>query len=98
MDSLRFLLRGIKRVTGSRVRQQCIPVTPLMLRQLKQALRQSRYSEADKLMLWAAFTTAFFGFLRSSEFCAATKHSFILQTTLLVEDVTVMGAIASKSL
>ena len=95
MDSLRFLLRGIKRVKGSRVRQQRIPVTPLMLRQLKEALRQSRYSEADKLMLWAAFTTAFFGFLRSSEFCAATKHSFIPQTTLLVEDVTVTGAIAS---
>ena len=72
MDSLRLLLRGIKRVKGNRVRQQRIPVTPSMLSQLKEALRQSQYPEADKLMLWAAF----FGFLRSSEFCAASKHSF----------------------
>ncbi len=95
MDSLRLLLRGIKRVKGSRVRQQRIPVTPLMLRQLEEALRQGQYPEVDKLMLWAAFTTAFFGFLRSSEFCSASKHSFNPQTTLLVENVTFTGVIAS---
>ncbi len=95
MDSLHLLLPGIKRVKGSRVRQQRIPVTPLMLRQLKEALRQGQYPEVDKLMLWAAFTTAFFGFLRSSEFCSASKHSFNPQTTLLVENVTFTGVIAS---
>lgn len=95
MDSLRLLLRGVKRVKGSRVRQPRIPVTPLMLRQLKESLRQSQYPEADKLMLWAAFTTAFFGFLRSSEFCSASKHSFNPQTTLLVRNVTITGGIAS---
>ena len=39
-------------------------------------------------MLWSAFTTAFFGFLRSSEFCCLSKHSFNRNSTLLLKDVS----------
>lgn len=40
-------------------------------------------------MLWAAFTTAFFGFLRSSEFCTASQKEFLPKMTLLRSDVKV---------
>ncbi len=42
----------------------------------------------DRIMIWAAFTTAFFGFLHASEFCCTSKFSYILESTLLVEDVS----------
>ena len=42
-------------------------------------------------MLWAAFTLTFFGFLRASEHCAPSKHSFDPSSTLLVRDITVLS-------
>ena len=39
-------------------------------------------------MLWAAVTTAFFDFLRASEFVAPTTTSFDPEATLLINDVT----------
>ena len=42
-------------------------------------------------MLWAAFLTAFFGFLRSSEFVAPTTKTFDHTSTLLITDVHYVG-------
>ena len=43
----------------------------------------------NKFMLWAATTTAFFAFLRSSEFVSNTTKSYNTDTTLLISDITI---------
>ena len=45
-------------------------------------------------MLWAFFTTALFGFLRSSEFCSPTSSAFSATSTILVKDVQLTDAVA----
>ena len=42
----------------------------------------------DKLMLWAAITMAYFGFLRVSEYTSTHKTKFDPLSTLLLENVT----------
>ena len=59
-----------------------------IMKSLKEALRSASFNEHDKLMIWASFTTAFFGFLRSSEFCAHSKATFDPRSTPLVSDVS----------
>ena len=47
------------------------------MRQLKEALAaDAQFTSQDKLMLWSAFTLAFFGFLRSSEFTSPSTSYF----------------------
>jgi len=64
---LQLVCRGIHRQQGDnqRIRQ---PITLNILRTLKEKLRESTYTFAEKLMLWAAFTIAFYGFMRVSEY------------------------------
>ncbi len=49
-------------------------------------------------MLWAAFTAAFFGFLRASKFCCASQLKFDPGSTLLVQDVAVQREIVKVHL
>ena len=73
---LHLLLRGIKRTVGLSSRQR-LPITMSLLRQIKEELaRASDLLPSDKLMLWSAFTLAFYGFLRSSEFTAPSATQF----------------------
>ena len=73
---LHLLLRGIKRTVGLTSRQR-LPVTMTPLRQIKEELaRAPDILPSDKLMLWSAFTLAFYGFLRSSEFTAPSATQF----------------------
>ena len=52
-------------------------ITMSLLRQIKEELaRASDLLPSDKLMLWSAFTLAFYGFLRSSEFTAPSATQF----------------------
>ena len=87
MPLLKHLLRGIKREKGARARPKRSPITFELLKVLKNSLRASHYSPADQLMLWASFTTAFFGLLSASEFCSESKSSFDQHKTFLVQDV-----------
>nr|XP_006815366.1 PREDICTED: uncharacterized protein LOC102808214 [Saccoglossus kowalevskii] len=60
-----------------------------ILRRLKESLRtHPSIHTNDKLMLWSAFTVAFFGFLRVSEFTATSPQHFDKTRTLLIEDTT----------
>lgn len=88
MHQLNMILRGIKRLKGASCRPKRLPITPEIMRILKTRLRSSDYALQDQSMLWSAFTTAFFGFLRSSEFCCLSKHSFNRNSTLLLKDVS----------
>ena len=88
MPLLHLLVRGVKRSKGVLVRSNRLPITMPIMKSLKEALRSASFNEHDKLMVWASFTTAFFGFLRSSEFCAQSKAAFDPRSTLLVSDVS----------
>jgi len=64
---LQLVCRGIRHQQGDNQRNR-LPITLNILRTLKEQLRQSSYTFQEKLMLWSAFTTAFYGFLRVSEY------------------------------
>ena len=94
MPLLRLLLKGIKRAKGERAKPKRKPITLSLLKTLKSALRFSPFITYDQKMLWAAFTTAFFGFLRASEFCSPSQSLFDPNRTLLVRDVTLLSEVA----
>ena len=73
MARLNQVLRGVKiaQASDSQVAKakQRLPITPEILRQIKGRWKQEPPSQ-DKIMLWAAFLTCFFGFFRSGEICS----------------------------
>ena len=88
MQLLNLLLRGVKRSKGEHIRPLRLPITLPLLKVLKESLRRASYAENDKVMLLAASTTAFFGFLRSAEFCCVSSTFFNPSSTLLVSNVS----------
>lgn len=90
LPKLYLLLRGIKRTKGLANKKALRkPITPHLLLKLYRYLQSSQYNINDQRMLWAAFTTAFFGFLRASEFVANTTTTFQPSNTLLFSDVSI---------
>ena len=86
---LYYLLRGIKRVQGkSKKKKKRAPITPSLLKIINVNLFNSGRLYDDKVMLWAALLTAFFGFLRVSEYTSTHKTSFDPTTTLLFSNLT----------
>ena len=87
---LYMLIRAIKRTQGKKFQKpRRAPITVTSLTTIYTFLATSQIPIHDKRMLWAATTTAFFGFLRSSEFVSSTTKSFNPDTTLLHTDITV---------
>ena len=67
-DLLQLLCTGIKRSQGVSKHNR-LPITINVLQTLKSQLRHDpSFSPLEKRLLWAAFTLAFYGFLRASEF------------------------------
>ena len=74
MDCLYYVLRGIRGYIGStRQRTRRQPITIQQLHHFHQWIT-TRYSDFDSSMLKAATSVAFFGLLRSSEYCSQYRH------------------------
>ena len=69
---LSLLLKGIKRTRQSNT-QQRQPVTASLLESIKPALRSLPLSSSQRTLYWAAFTLAFYAFLRVGEYTARTR-------------------------
>jgi len=61
---------------------------PTILRRIKQNWERTTLDK-DKKMLWATFTMAFFGFLRSGELCTSSANGFDMAVTLSPQDIAV---------
>ncbi len=69
-----------------------LPVTPRLLRQIKQALASSVNSA--KLVIWAVAATAFFGFFRLGELLCSTPQDFNKSMCLSWGDVAINSHLA----
>ena len=90
MPRLYLLVRAIKRTQGNKYsKQKRLPITTSLMHQIYHHIQVSSLSSHDKHMLWAAATTAFFGFLRASEFVAPTTKTYDPHITLQATDITI---------
>ena len=95
-NRLYLLIRGIKRSEGKKFSlPKRRPITPNILQIIQENLFNSSRIYEDKLMIWAAIISAFFGFLRVSEYTSTHKSKFDPSTTLLFEDVNIENDIAN---
>ena len=85
---LYMLSRAIKRMENNKNKKpQRIPITPPEIVQIYTYLSHSKYNKRDRSMLWTATNTAFFGFLRSSEYTSQYTTKFNPDTTLCYHDI-----------
>ena len=85
---LQYVVKGIKRSQSAPTRPR-LPITLSILKALKQVLHNAiHYSRHNKCMLWAAFNTVFYDFLRAGELCARAVAYFDPDSTLLHSDLT----------
>ena len=83
------LVRGIKRSqAGKFSKPKRFPITPALLKSMYISMWNSSTRYEDKLMLWAAMLTAFFGFLRVSEYTSTHAQSFHPAHTLCFNDIS----------
>ncbi len=74
---LKLVQRGVKRACVPSTAATRRPITTAILKDLlRHTARSRRLCNHDRRMLTAAFTLAFFGFLRVSEFSIPSSHQF----------------------
>ena len=79
MPRLCQIIKGVKITQGQKGRtiRPRLPITPRILRLMKGVWFPSKSEPSyDNLMLWAASTTAFFGFCRSGEITTSSENSY----------------------
>ena len=74
MKHLQLVLRGITRSPGDQIRIR-LPITIHHLQLFHMLLSITSTHNYDSLMLWAAMTLAFFGFLRLGELTCNSKFN-----------------------
>ena len=79
---LSLLLQGIKRTSAPSKSVPRKPITTSTLRSLKSSLKSADIPHSHYLLYWAAFSLAFYGFLRVGEYTAPTRFSTNARTLL----------------
>jgi len=74
LSRLNTVMRGVKKQQGLSTRPR-LPITFDILQRLCSFLRAGSFSPFLDIMLEAAFTLAFFGFLRCGEFCVSGEFN-----------------------
>ena len=85
-----MLIRGIKphhSQTSSGPQMIRLPITPSIMRRIKQAL-STQSKKYHNLLIWAACCTGFFGFLRCGEFLVPDGTEFNQATHLSLEVIS----------
>ena len=88
MPKLEQVLRGIKisQARAGRLPRRKLPITPAILRQVKQAWSGIN-TDFHQTLLWAAATTCFFGFLRCGEITLKPTETFDPASHLSFQDI-----------
>ena len=74
MSRLEYVIKGLKR-KARRVPRTKLPITLPVMTELRRAWQSLPVSQ-DAVMLWAAASTCFFGFLRSAEVIVLREGGF----------------------
>ena len=88
MPRLEYIMKGFKRQTAGSGKNTRLPITPQILRAIKQVWQGDKVS-----MLWAAVCICFFGFLRSGEIVVPSDSEYDPTTHLSYGDVRLDNAI-----
>ena len=86
---LHYLCTAIRRHDRD---NQCsrLPITLQLLHVIKRELSHKQsLASVDKAIFWAAFTLAFYGFLRASEYTSPSPTHYLRQLHLLRQDITI---------
>ena len=85
------MIKGVKIIKGQegRAARPYLPITPGILRSMKGMWFPSKSEPLyDSLMLWAATTTAFFGFCRSGEITTPFENKYDPSVHLSLSDIS----------
>ena len=90
MPVLEHVLRGVKKEHAKKAKPTLIrlPITSTILLKIR-AVWEKDAKDFDKIMLWAACCTCYFGFLRSGEVCVPSAKEYDSSAHLSIGDITV---------
>ena len=90
MPKLQGVVRGIKsqQARTKNFSPKRLPITTSVLRRLRAHLG-SRFSDPDMLMIWAASSVCFFGFLRAGELTVPSDKEFDPASHLCFSDISI---------
>ena len=90
MPVLEHVLRGVKKEHAKKAKPTLtrLPITSTILLQIR-AVWERDAKDFDKIMLWAACCTCYFGFLRSGEVCVPSAKEYDPSAHLSMNDIAV---------